>query len=82
MGINLIKNVTASADFKGGDGTTSACVLARSLINICYEKGLTGMKVKRELDNIKDIIIQKIKDKKIEITSDNVYDVALTSSGG
>ena len=73
----------AQAQDKSGDGTTTACILARSLCNNIFShySNIENMRVfQDELSNIQEFVVTKIEEASQSITEDDVFDVAFISS--
>lgn len=61
----IIKEVAAKTAEIAGDGTTTATVLAQSIIKegmLAIEKGLNPIDLKRGLDEAKDVVVKFLKD--------------------
>lgn len=78
MGANMMKEIAGQADRESGDGTSTATVIARTLI-----KGSAGedpQKLKRELNDALTEVFTQIDAEKKEIPTDEIDRVAFTSS--
>ena len=86
MGAQMIKEVASKVNDEAGDGTTTAVILAQSIVRegIKYvTAGMNPMDVKRGLDNATAHVIEKIKSssKKVK-TNDEVAQVGTISANG
>ena len=86
MGAQMIKEVASKVNDEAGDGTTTAAILAQSIVRegIKYvTAGMNPMDVKRGLDNATVHVIEKIKSssKKVK-TNDEVAQVGTISANG
>ena len=83
MGIQMVQNLASQAQDKSGDGTTTACILARSLCNSIFThyRNIENMrKFQEELANIQQFIVNKIEEASEPISEEDVFDVAFISS--
>jgi len=84
MGAQLVKQVSAQTNDKAGDGTTTATLLAQSLIGQGLElmdQGVNPMTLKKGMDLAKEDIVAKIKALAKEIsTNEEIEQVATISS--
>lgn len=86
-GIRVIKSVSSNADELAGDGTTTATILAQSMIHeglSAVDKGAFPIQVSRGMDKAFDSVDAVLKDlsKSISITDkESIYHIALISSG-
>ena len=83
MGIQMVQNLASQAQDKSGDGTTTACILARSLCNSIFThyRNIENMrKFQEELANIQQFIVNKIEEVSQPISEEDVFDVAFISS--
>lgn len=65
MGAKMIREVAAQSNDASGDGTTTATVLAQSIINECMkaiESGRNPMDLKRGMDKTVSLAIEKLKE--------------------
>lgn len=70
---------------QAGDGTTTAVVLAEAIFKAGYQRmkqGSNGIQLYDALKSIKNEIIKEIDERKVPITKEDIYDVALISSNG
>ena len=86
IGAKLIEQVASKTKEKAGDGTTTATILAQSIVRegIKYvTAGMNPMDVKRGLDNAVSHVIEKLKSssKKVK-TNDVVAQVGTISANG
>tara|TARA_R100001510_G_C7644128_1_gene201609 strand:- start:126 stop:1634 length:1509 start_codon:yes stop_codon:yes gene_type:complete len=83
MGIQMVQNLASQAQDKSGDGTTTACILARSLCNsiFSYYSHIENMReFQEELSNIQQFVVGKIEEASQPISEEDVFDVAFISS--
>jgi len=83
MGIQMVQNLASQAQDKSGDGTTTACILARSLCNSIFShySYITNMRdFQEELSNIQEFVLTKIEEASQPIDEEGVFDVAFISS--
>ena len=86
MGAQMVKEVASKTNDEAGDGTTTATILAQSIVRegIKYvTAGMNPMDVKRGLDNAVAHVIEKLKSssKKVK-TNDEVAQVGTISANG
>lgn len=85
-GAQLLREVAIRTCNMVGDGTTTATVLAQSLINLGIEeidKGYSARKLKREIDAGVEKVVEFLKSKSIKITSyDQVLNIATIAANG
>merc|ERR1711981_58781 len=86
MGAQMVKEVASKTNDEAGDGTTTATILAQSIVReeIKYvTAGMNPMDVKRGLDNAVAHVIEKLKSssKKVK-TNDEVAQVGTVSANG
>ena len=86
MGAQMVKEVASKTNDEAGDGTTTATILAQSIVRegIKYvTAGMNPMDVKRGLDNAVSHVLEKIKtsSKKVK-TNDEVAQVGTISANG
>lgn len=78
IGANIIKEIALHADKESGDGTTTATVIARAILNSATEGN--PQEIRNSLNKCLPIIFDSLEAQKKEITPDNVKQVAETSS--
>ena len=64
MGAQMVKEVASKANDEAGDGTTTATVLAQSIVNEglkAVAAGMNPMDLKRGIDKATDAIVEEIK---------------------
>ncbi len=76
IGLNALKEAVSRSNANSGDGSTTTCVLLDALLQEAIKQGVSGIELKNQLDNLLPAIIQKIDDKKREITVEEVEAVA------
>ena len=86
MGAQMIKEVASKVNDEAGDGTTTAALLAQSIVKEGCKyvtAGMNPMDVKRGLDNAVEHVIEKIKSssKKVK-TNDEIAQVGTISANG
>ena len=86
MGAQMIKEVASKVNDEAGDGTTTAALLAQSIVREGCKyvtAGMNPMDVKRGLDNAVEHVIEKIKSssKKVK-TNDEIAQVGTISANG
>ena len=86
MGAQMVKEVASKTNDEAGDGTTTATLLAQSIVKEGCKyvtAGMNPMDVKRGLDNAVEHVIEKIKSssKKVK-TSDEIAQVGTISANG
>jgi chaperonin GroEL len=83
MGIQMVQNLASQAQDKSGDGTTTACILARSLCNSIFEHyaSIENMRdFQNEFERMQSYVVNQIENQSIDIGENDVYDVAYISS--
>jgi chaperonin GroEL len=84
MGAQLVKQVSSQTNDRAGDGTTTATLLAQSLITEglkLMDQGVNPMTLKKGMDKAKEDVVAKIKDLAKEIsTNEEIEQVATISS--
>jgi len=85
MGAQLVKEVASKTGDDAGDGTTTATVLAQSIINVGLKNvaaGANPMDVKRGIDKAVAVVVENIKDMAEEVGDDfkKIEDVARVSA--
>ncbi|MDE7376928.1 MAG: chaperonin GroEL [Muribaculaceae bacterium] len=85
MGAQLVKEVASKTGDDAGDGTTTATVLAQSIINVGLKNvaaGANPMDIKRGIDKAVDAVVAHIKEMSEEVGDDfkKIEDVARVSA--
>ena len=85
MGAQLVKEVASKTGDDAGDGTTTATVLAQSIINVGLKNvtaGANPMDLKRGIDKAVAAVVERIKDMSEEVGDDfkKIEDVARVSA--
>ncbi len=85
MGAQLVKEVASKTGDDAGDGTTTATVLAQSIINVGLKNvaaGANPMDLKRGIDKAVAIVVESIKSQAREVGDDlkKIEDVARVSA--
>lgn len=81
--LEIVKEASLKTDKEVGDGTTTTLVLLQSIFSEGLkeiEKGKNAIVLKRELNDLLDIIIEKINKKKKNPTKEDLLKIAYTSS--
>lgn len=85
-GAQLIKDVASKTNENAGDGTTTATVLAESIINLGFKYTQSGAhpnEVKRGIDLATKAVVDKLKETSIEInTNEQISQVGTISANG
>jgi len=81
LGASVMKEVALQSDKESQDGTTTAVTLAHGLVQNHLKQNLRGTRMKRKLETLLPQVLAAIDAQTKEITLDDVYQVALTSSG-
>jgi len=84
MGAQLVKEAASKTNDKAGDGTTTATLLAHSMIKMGMEKidaGANPMTLKKGIDKAVDVVVKELeKIKRPADTREAMYQVAAVSS--
>lgn len=85
MGAQLVKEVASKTGDDAGDGTTTATVLAQSIINVGLKNvaaGANPMDIKRGIDKAVQVVVESIKAQSEEVGDDfkKIEDVARISA--
>ncbi len=85
MGAQLVKEVASKTGDDAGDGTTTATVLAQSIINVGLKNvaaGANPMDIKRGIDKAVETVVENIKSQAVEVGDDfkKIEDVARISA--
>lgn len=79
MGHTLIKQATDRSNKNAGDGSTTTVVLLDAILKEALKLGVSGIEIKRSLDECLPIIEKSIDDQKRLITPEDVATVATIS---
>ena len=87
MGAQLVKEVAAKTNDDAGDGTTTATVLAQSIIGVGLKNvtaGANPMDLKRGIDKAVEKVVESLKEQAVEVGDDlkKIENVAKISSNG
>ena len=87
MGAQLVKEVASKTNDDAGDGTTTATVLAQSIIGVGLKNvtaGANPMDLKRGIDKAVAIIVDDLKEQAVEVGDDlkKIENVAKISANG
>jgi chaperonin GroEL len=87
MGAQLVKEVASKTNDDAGDGTTTAIVLAQSIINVGLKNvtaGANPMDLKRGIDKAVAKVVESIREQAVEIGDDlkKIENVAKISANG
>lgn len=87
MGAQLVKEVASKTNDDAGDGTTTATILAQSIINVGLKNvaaGANPMDLKRGIDKAVTIIVNDLKKQSVEVGDDltKIENVAKISANG
>jgi chaperonin GroEL len=85
MGAQMVKEVASKTNDDAGDGTTTATVLAQSIVNVGLKNvtaGANPMDLKRGIDKAVDVVVSELKklSKKIGDDNDKIKQVATISA--
>lgn len=85
MGANLIKEVSIRTNEVAGDGTTTACILAESIVSEGvknYTAGANPIILKKGIQKATKVVIAKLKEISTKVSSaKEIYQVASISAG-
>lgn len=76
IGLDLLKELSSKANKDSADGRKTTLIIAETILDECYKQGLSGLKLKGELDALIPIIEHEIDKQKKSITVDEVEAVA------
>ncbi len=87
MGAQLVKEVASKTNDDAGDGTTTATVLAQSIIGVGLKNvtaGANPMDLKRGIDKAVTVVVEDLKSQAVEIGDDlkKIENVAKISANG
>ena len=87
MGAQLVKEVASKTNDDAGDGTTTATVLAQSIISVGLKNvaaGAAPLEIKRGIDKAVKVIVEDLKKQSVEVGTDlkKVEYVATLSANG
>ncbi len=74
MGAQMVKEVASKTNDDAGDGTTTATVLAQSIINVGLKNvtaGANPMDLKRGIDKAVKVVVDSLRDQSQEVGDDN-----------
>lgn len=90
QGAWIVKEATAMADKKGGDGTTTATVILQKIVNILFEllkddgslvtKKVDAIKLKKDVDIWCDKVCEKLREKARPVIDSDILKVAKVSA--
>jgi len=81
MGIQLVQNLTNKAQSKAGDGTTTACILARAMCHNIAKLNIANFhQFRQEIDTLRDAMIEQLDKLAIEVDDESIESVAKISS--
>nr|AQM32692.1 chaperonin GroEL [uncultured virus] len=84
IGVELVKNVSIKSGNEVGDGTTTSCVLATSILEEGIKQikdGSNAVEIKKGIDEAVSTVISKLKEMSTEITDDaQIKEVATISA--
>jgi chaperonin GroEL len=84
IGIELVKKVSIKSGNEVGDGTTTSCVLATSILEEGIKQikdGSNAVEIKKGIDNAVSTVVSKLKEMSTEITDDSqIKEVATISA--
>lgn len=77
LGVQMVQNLASKAQDSSGDGTTTACVIARALCNeIAGLETFNIHKLRLQLEEAQAVILQDLNDKSVPIQDDNILNIA------
>ena len=83
LGVSLVKQAAKNTATKAGDGTTTSTVLAQAIIHAYEALGGDEFEfrgVKSGIERFKDLVLEKIEDKSIELDEEKLQSVATISA--
>ncbi len=85
MGANLIKEVSIKTNEVAGDGTTTACILAESIVSEGvknYTAGANPIILKKGIQKATNTVVEKLKDISTPVSSNKeIFQIASISAG-
>jgi len=84
LGAQLVKQVSIKSANEAGDGTTTSTLIATELIKAGLKEirqGYNAVEIKNEIDNIINEVIQEVKNKAIEVSSEEQIKQVAAISG-
>lgn len=75
-GLAFLKELSDKANKDSGDGRKTTCIIAETILEEGYKSELSGIQLKKELDELIPFIEQKIDEQKKTITTSEVESVA------
>lgn len=77
MGVQMVQNLASKAQEGSGDGTTTACVIARALCNtIAGLETINVHELRLELEEAQELVLSALEEKAQEIEDDNILNIA------
>lgn len=77
MGIQLVQNLASKAQSKAGDGTTTACILARAMCENIAKLDIKNIhQFRQEMDLLRDLLLEELDKLAIEVDDDSIESVA------
>lgn len=67
LGLSFIKEAVGRSNANSGDGSTTTCVLLNAILQEGIKSGVKGIELKKELDDLLPLILQKIDEQKREV---------------
>lgn len=83
LGARLVKDVAAKTVAQVGDGTTSACILARNIFNeglVALDAGANPHELKKQIDAAVRLVADEIKAHALPITPERIRAIATISA--
>jgi chaperonin GroEL len=84
LGAQLVKQVSIKSANEAGDGTTTSTLIATELIKAGLKEirqGYNAVEIKNEIDKIINEVVQEVKDKAIEVSSEEQIKQVAAISG-
>ena len=79
-GLGFLKELSDKVHKDSGDGRKTTCIIAEEILTAGYKATLSGMEIKRGLDNLIPFIEKQIDEQKQTITEKDVHKVATIAS--